>query len=91
MNGWGIHRIEDIYHPGVGCGLPDGRYVAAVCEPYTAGRLKAAWAVFTGKAYAFEWPAPGDLEAIWTRDVRQNMKREPRSFVAVVPRQNARS
>lgn len=65
---WGVHRISDIYHPDVGAGMPDGRYVAAVCEPYDGNRLKAAWWILTGRAYAFLWPKPGDLEAIWKRD-----------------------
>lgn len=62
MNGWCIHRLCDIYSPHCQAGMPDGRYVAAVAEPYTAGKLKAALAVLTGRAYAFEWPKAGDLE-----------------------------
>lgn len=65
MNGLYVHRLRDIYSAHVSAGLPDGRYVAAVCEPYTAGRLWAAWAVLTGRAYAFEWPKAGDLEDIF--------------------------
>lgn len=57
-----IHRIRDIYDADVSAGLPNGRYVYAVAEPYTAGRLKAAWWVLTGRAYAFKWPKAGDLE-----------------------------
>lgn len=64
---WGIHRIGDLYHPDVQAGLPDGRYVAAVCEPYDGNRFRAAWWVLTGKAYAFLWPKAGDLENIGLR------------------------
>jgi len=62
---WGIHTIADIYHPDAQAGLPDGRYVAAVCEPYTGNRVTAAWWVLTGRAYAMRWPRPGDLEAVF--------------------------
>lgn len=65
MNGFYVHRLRDIYSPHVSAGLPDGRYVAAVAEPYTAGSLWAAWAVLTGRAYAIEWPKAGDLEDIF--------------------------
>lgn len=63
VTGWGIHRLADM----VGCkntqvGLPDGRWVRAVPMPYTGNRIKAAWAVFTGSAYAVTWPDHGDLE-----------------------------
>lgn len=40
------------------------RWVRAVAEPYTAGRLLAAWEVLCGRAFAFEYPKPGDLESI---------------------------
>lgn len=59
---FGVHAIDDLYHDGCGAGLPDGRWVAAVAEPYTANRLVAAWWVLTGRAYAFLWPKAGDLE-----------------------------
>jgi hypothetical protein len=45
---WGVHTIANIYHPDVQAGLPDGRYVAAVAEPFTGNRLTAAWWVLTG-------------------------------------------
>jgi hypothetical protein len=38
------------------------KMVRAIPEPYTAGRLHAAWAVLTGRAYALAWPKAGDLE-----------------------------
>lgn len=60
---WGVHTIASVFGgPDEQMGLPDGRWVVAVCEPYTAGKLKAAWWVFTGRAFAFIWPKPGDLE-----------------------------
>ena len=68
---WGINTIGTLYHPGVSAGLPDGRWVAAVCEPYPATfleRMRAAWWVLTGRAHAFLWPKAGDLEAIWASE-----------------------
>lgn len=62
---FGIHRVGDVYSAGVKAGLPDGRWVYAPCLPYDGNRLKAAWWVFTGRAYAFLWPKAGELEAIW--------------------------
>ena len=59
---WGIHRIGDMYSFGVGAGLPDGRYVRAVAMPYDGNRLRAAWWVLTGRAYAVIWPDAGELE-----------------------------
>lgn len=67
---WGINSIKSLYHPDVSAGLPDGRYVAAVCVPCPLSireRLRAVWWVFTGKAHAFVWPKPGDLEDIGLR------------------------
>ncbi len=40
------------------------KWVRAIPEPYAAGRLRAAWAVLTGQAYAFAWPKAGDLERV---------------------------
>jgi hypothetical protein len=59
---WGVHTIFSMYAPGVQAGLPDGRWVHAVAEPYTANRLVAAWWVLTGRAYALRWPQAGELE-----------------------------
>jgi len=68
MTGWGIHRLADmIGSKDAQSGLPDGRWVRAVLLPYTAGRMKAALAVLTGKAYAVEWPQAGDLEKAMSR------------------------
>ena len=64
MNGWGIHRLRDLI------GRPDvftsdgERYYRAVPEPYTGNRLKATWAVLTGRAYAIQWPKAGEFEAV---------------------------
>lgn len=62
MRPFGIHTLGDMFSVGCQAGLPDGRYVAAVAEPYTANRLVAAWWVLTGRAYALQWPKAGDLE-----------------------------
>jgi hypothetical protein len=56
-----IHSIRSIYSPGT-MSSKDGRhYTMAVCEPWR-NRLADAWAILTGRAYAFQWPEPGDLE-----------------------------
>lgn len=59
---WYIHTIGRLYSPTVRAGMGDGTWPYAVAEPYSAGSLKAAWWVLTGKAYAFAWPKPGDIE-----------------------------
>lgn len=55
-----VARLGPVIQPG----HIYSRSVRAVCLPYTDGSLKAAWEVFRGRAFAFEWPKPGDLEAI---------------------------
>lgn len=80
---WGIYTIGSLYHADCSAGLPDGRWVAAVCTPCPPNlveRFRAAWWVFTGRAHAFVWPKPGDLEAIWTRD-NPTLRTSPRPFV----------
>lgn len=58
-----IHRLCDLIGSrNTQVGLPNGRYVRAVPEPYTAGKIIAAWAVLTGRAAAVKWPEPGELE-----------------------------
>lgn len=66
-----IHRLDRLYARGCETeikverqGTIYTRCVRAVCEPYTAGSLFAAWEVLRGRAFAFEWPKPGDLERI---------------------------
>lgn len=63
---WGIHTLRDMLgsdSDSVSAGLPDGRWVRAIPEPYSANRLVAAWWVLKGRAYAILWPKHGDLEA----------------------------
>ena len=64
---WGINRLRSmIAPPDIEAGLPDGRWVRAVPEPYTTfgmERLRACWWVLTGRAHAVVWPKPGELEA----------------------------
>lgn len=79
---WGVEAISAIYHADVQAGLPDGRWVAAVAEPYATNpieRIRAAWWVITGRAVAFVWPKPGDLEAVFKRerDATQPMPGRP--------------
>lgn len=66
MTFYGINRLRNMVAPsGISTGLPDGRVVRPVPEPYyTAGleRLRAAWWVLTGRAHAVVWPKAGDLE-----------------------------
>lgn len=57
-----IHSLRRIYNESCMAQVDGSRYAHAVAEPYTGGRLKAAWWVLTGRAYAIEWPKPGDLE-----------------------------
>lgn len=61
---WPVHRLADmIGSPEVqstAIGLKG--YFRAVPSPCRGKRIKAAWAVLTGKAYAVKWPEPGDLE-----------------------------
>jgi hypothetical protein len=66
-----INRLSDLYAPGcftemrvIRQGTAYTRWVRAVCVPDTAGRIFAAWEILRGRAYAFEWPKPGDLEKI---------------------------
>lgn len=62
MNGWGVHRLRDmIGHPDTHVSV-QGKWFRAVPMPYTGRRLYAAWCVLSGKAYAVQWPKPGDLE-----------------------------
>lgn len=68
---WYIHRFRDLYAEGCSCEVKVERlgtiytgWVRAVCEPYTAGSIFAAWEVLRGRAFAFEWPKPGDVEKI---------------------------
>lgn len=67
-----IHRLRDLYAEGCSAEIKvwtsttsyRTRWVRAVCEPYTAGSIFAAWEVLCGRAFAFEWPKPGDIERI---------------------------
>lgn len=63
---WMIHRLREMLGSAE-ClaGLPDGRWVRAIAEPFRPGligRLAAAWAVLTERAHAVSWPEAGELE-----------------------------
>lgn len=62
---WGIHRLSDMIgtddNSSTAFGLEG--YFRAVPLPYCGARLRAAWYVLTGKAYAVRWPEPGELES----------------------------
>jgi hypothetical protein len=63
MTAWGIHRLGDmIAGKGITTQSSPGVWVRAVPLPYTGARIKAAWMVLTGRAYAVQWPEAGDLE-----------------------------
>lgn len=65
-----MYRIADMIAP-FGTEVNDGgRWLRAVPVPYRANffeRLKPAWLVLTGRAYAIDWPEPGDFEKAWKR------------------------
>ncbi len=75
MNGKGVYRLRDMIGPAdVQAGLPGGRWVRAVPLPFYPGlrtRLRAAWEVICCRAYATEWPDPGDLEKALGRSLEQ--------------------
>ena len=63
MNGRGVKRLADmIGDKSCHAGLPDGRWVRSVPEPFYGMNLQAAWEVLRGRAHAVEWPKAGDLE-----------------------------
>lgn len=75
---WYIHRLRDLYADGCSAEIKVVRggtvytgWVRAVCEPYTGGSIFAAWEVLCGRAFAFEWPKPGDIERITGTDIPQ--------------------
>lgn len=57
-----IHRVSDMVSFDVSTQDSLGVWVWAVAHPYCWRRWKAAWYVLTGRAYAIQWPDPGDLE-----------------------------
>lgn len=62
---WGIHRLSDMIGRGDVSTTVKGLegLFRAVPAPYHGNKIKAAWAVLTGKAYAVRWPEAGELEA----------------------------
>ena len=62
----GIHRMDDMIGGDNAATQDDlGAWVLAVPLPYYGNlvqRLRAAWWVLTDRAYATQWPEPGDLE-----------------------------
>jgi len=62
MTGWGVHTIADVVGTkNAQHGLPNGRWVRAVHEPYDGNRIWAAWEVLRGRAVAFRWPTSEEL------------------------------
>lgn len=69
---WHIHTIDRMFAgPDTQASIIIGGrevWVRAVPAPYytfPVERIKAAWAVLTGKAHAVKWPREGDLERVW--------------------------
>lgn len=69
MNGLGVFKLRDCISSDAQVGLPDGRWVRAVPEPFDSfrTRLTAAREVLFGRAVAMRWPEPGELEAALSR------------------------
>ena len=74
MNNKGVFRLRDmIGSMGHETQMVDGRYVRGVPEPFWYGlfpRLRAAREIIAGRAYAVEWPKPGEIEAAMKADSR---------------------
>ena len=67
MDKRGVHTIGDMYAPAIQAGVPDGRDVAAVAEPFYGDNFRAAWEVLCGRAFALRWPKAGELEDAFKR------------------------
>lgn len=68
MTPWGIHRLADmIASKQAQTEAAPGQWVRSVPLPYTGHRLRAAWMVLTGRAYAIQWPEAGELERALSR------------------------
>lgn len=61
-----IYHLRDMVgHVSVQTPIEIYGYVRAVPSPFRGGlvcRIRGAWAVIKGQAYAIEWPKAGDLE-----------------------------
>jgi hypothetical protein len=89
---WFIHSIRQLYSPHAMACVRGSKYAFAVSEPYACNpleRLRAAWWVITGRAHAFEWPRPGDIESalgmpFWDRraEKREDKPRDGESDAA---------
>jgi hypothetical protein len=76
-----IFELRDMVgSPSCCAGLPDGRYVRAVPEPFYDGwlaRLRSAWEVICGRAYPVAWPQAGELENALCRPEPTQFGRRP--------------
>lgn len=81
MSGYPIHTLRDLIGSADVTASPDGwHYMRAVPMPYEGQRLRAAWAVFTGRAYAVRWPGLGEFEkAVGVKDFPTRGKTETRA------------
>lgn len=61
-----VYRIADmIGNKNTEAGPPNGPFYRAVPSPFHGGiscRIRGAWEVLRGTAYATDWPERGDLE-----------------------------
>ena len=60
---FGVHTVHDMFSPNCKVSSSIFGWVAAVCLPYDGNKIRAAWWVLTGRAYAVVWPKDGDIEA----------------------------